>query len=83
MALKLTILVLDQAVEEYTCHGDGITREVWVVVHALTDLETSRRVPVTGEEGEDVILTDGMTSCGHHFFPCRKKFNVPQHRDEP
>lgn len=50
------IVKLDETVEENTGHGDGVTREVSVVVHALTDFETSRGVGVTSEKGEDVIL---------------------------
>lgn len=53
----LTILVLHEAVEQNTRHGDSVTREVRVVVHALTDLEPGRRIPVTGKQCEDVVLS--------------------------
>ena len=53
----LTILVLNETVEENTSHGNGVTREVRVVVHTVTDFETSRRVGVTGKEREDVVLS--------------------------
>ncbi len=50
------VVKLDETVKEDTGHGDGVTREVRIVVHALTDFETSRGVGVTSEEGEDVVL---------------------------
>lgn len=52
----LTILVLNETVEEDTSHGDGIAREEGVVVHAITDFETSRRVAVASKKGENVVL---------------------------
>jgi hypothetical protein len=50
-----TVIVLDNAIKQDTSHGDGATREVRVVVHALTDLNTSGRINVTGQEREDVV----------------------------
>ena len=55
-ASHLTVIVLDEAVEEDTGHRDGVAREVGVVVHALTDLEASRGIPVPSEKREDVVL---------------------------
>lgn len=52
-----TVIVFDEAIEEYTCHGDGVTREVRVVVHAVTNFESSRRVSVTSQQREDVVLS--------------------------
>ena len=51
-----TILVLDEAVEDDTGHGDGTAGEVRVVVHALTDLDASGWVDVAGQESVDVVL---------------------------
>lgn len=53
----LTIVVLHEAVEQDTRHGDSVTREVGIVVHALTNLEPSRGIPVTGKQCEDVVLS--------------------------
>ena len=52
----LTVVILDEAVEEDTSHRYGVTGEVRVVVHSLTDLEASRRIGVTSQECEDVVL---------------------------
>ena len=52
----LTILILNETIKQDPGHRDGIAREVPVVVHTLTDLETSRRISVASEEGKDVVL---------------------------
>lgn len=52
-----TIRIFNDAIEQNSCHCDGTTREVWVVVQAFADFNTSRWVDVTGEQGEDIILT--------------------------
>ena len=63
--MSRTVFVLDKPVEEDTRHGDGVAREVGVVVHAFTNLETSGRVPVASEESEDVVLHRSV-----HGQPC-------------
>ena len=52
-----TIVKLNESVEENASHGDGVAREVGVVVHAFADLKAGRRVGVTGQQGEDVVLS--------------------------
>ena len=52
----LTVVILDEAVEQNTSHRNGVAREVGVVVHALTNLEASRGIPVASEERKDVVL---------------------------
>ena len=73
------VLVLDEAVEDDTGHGDGATGEVRVVVHALTDLDTSGRVDVAGQERVDVILELGLD----YFEEERSQLYIQQHHDEP
>ena len=51
-----TIIELDETVKEDASHGDGVTREIWVVVHTITDLEACGRVGVTRQQCEDVVL---------------------------
>ena len=51
------VWVLDELVEEHTSHGDGVTMEVSIVVHTVTDFETSRRITVSSEEGKDIVLS--------------------------
>ena len=67
-ARVLTIVVLDDAVEEDTSHGDGPAGEVRVVVHALTDLNTSGWVDVTGQEGVDVVLSTLLDLVGIEVY---------------
>lgn len=57
----LTILVLNQAIEQDTGHRDSSTREVRIVVHALSDFNASRGVNVAGEERENVVLDKGSS----------------------
>lgn len=45
-----TIVVLYDTVVEDTSHGNGTTREVRIVVEALTDFNASRCVNVTGQQ---------------------------------
>ena len=54
--LILAIVVLNKTIEQDTGHGDSVAREIWVVVHSLTNLEASWGFSVAGQEGEDVIL---------------------------
>jgi hypothetical protein len=75
----LTIIVLDQTVEQDTGHGDSSTREVGVVVHALSDFNTSRRVDVTGEEGEDVVLHTSSS----RVMSEKEEVDLQHHHDEP
>ena len=51
-----TIIVFDQTIEKNASHGNGTTREIRVVVHSLTNFNTSRRIDVASEKREDVIL---------------------------
>jgi hypothetical protein len=51
-----SILVFYNTVEKNTGHRDSSTGEVRVVVHALTNFDTSRRVNVTRQKREDVVL---------------------------
>lgn len=78
--LRLTILILDQAVEEDTSHGNGVTGEVRVVVHALANLKSSRRVHVAGEQGEDVVL-DAMLRARKRLPTLSR--NLQLRHDEP
>ena len=48
--LPRTVFILDKSVKQNTRHGDSTAREEGVVVHALTDLNSSRRIDVTGQK---------------------------------
>ncbi|KAH3677164.1 hypothetical protein WICPIJ_009033 [Wickerhamomyces pijperi] len=51
-----TIFVLNQVVKQDSTHGNGTTWEVWVVVGAWWQDNTSwRLVWVTGQKGKDVV----------------------------
>ena len=52
-----TIIVLHQSVEQNAGHGDGTTREVWVVVHAFSDFNSGRWVNVSSKQRKDIVLT--------------------------
>lgn len=52
-----TVIVLDETVEQDSGHGDTTTGEVRVVVHALSDLDTSGRVAVASKQRVDVVGT--------------------------
>ena len=51
-----TIIVLNETIEKHASHGNGVAREVRVIVHTVTNLEASGGVSVTGEERENVVL---------------------------
>lgn len=75
------VWVLDELVEEHTSHGDGVTREVSIVVHAVTDLEARRGVGVAGKEREDVILY--QSSIKRVIKEAMQRFYARDHHDEP
>lgn len=52
----VTIFELNNAIVKIFRHGNSTAGEVGVVVESLADLNTSRRVNVTGQKGEDIIL---------------------------
>lgn len=58
-----TIRIFDETIEENTSHGNGTTREVRVVVQALTDGDTSRRIDVTSEQRVNVVLKTKSLKC--------------------
>lgn len=51
-----TIVILDKTVKQHTSHGNSTTGEVGVIVHAIPNLNTRRRVHVTGQERKHVVL---------------------------
>ena len=82
--LILAIVVLNKTIEQDTGHGDSVAREIWVVVHSLTDLETGRRIPVPGQEREDVVLHETFVhDQGRDFREMSKYNDIPHHRDGP
>ena len=52
----LTVFILNQPVKQDTSHGYSAAGEEWVVIHSIADFNAGRRVYITGEKGEDVIL---------------------------
>lgn len=54
--MKRTILVFDQTIKEHASHGNSTTREIRVVVHAIANFNTSGRVNVASQKGENIVL---------------------------
>ena len=81
--LSRTIVILNEAVKEDTSHGNGVAGEVGVVVHAITDLETSRGIPVAGQEREDVVLRPSVSLVSIRPPSGNAGEYIPHHRDEP
>lgn len=65
-----SVLVLDLAVRERLLHRDGVTGEVGVVVESVSQLETSRGVMVSSQDGEYVVF--GIVTRGHHERKIRR-----------
>ena len=55
-AREPTIVVFHETVKEYTGHRNGTPRKVRVVVQALANLHSSRRVGITSQQREDIVL---------------------------
>jgi len=53
---RSTILVLDETIVKHSSHSNSSSREVRVVVETFTDLDTSRGIDVTSDQGVNVIL---------------------------
>jgi hypothetical protein len=47
-----TIVVFNEVIEEHAGHRDGATGEIWIVVHPITQFDTSRRIYIAGKERE-------------------------------
>ena len=56
----LTILILNKTVKQDASHGNSVSREVRVVIHAFTNFKSSGRVSIASKKGEDVVLDHGQ-----------------------
>jgi len=52
-----SIRVLHNVIVNVTSHGNGTTREIFVVLEVSLDAYTGGWIRIAGEEGEDVIVT--------------------------
>lgn len=52
----LTVFVFNYSVKKDARHGYCAAREEWIVVHAVANFDTGRRIDVASEKGEDVVL---------------------------
>ena len=68
------VIVFHKTIKEDASHSNGHPREVRVIVHALADLDTSRRVDVARQESVDVVLN---VNCKRQL-ELKVKFNVQQ-----
>lgn len=71
---RLTVLIFDNAIKENTSHGDSSSGEVGIVVQALTNLDSGRRVNVSSQEREYIVLIKFV-----FFLHKPKTWNVRTH----